>query len=82
MTRVSIREVALSIEVEALAGRLGREVRRHRYAYIVTGSFALAGPFVTRYLFPEAPPLSGLIGGVCLGVYAALCAIPDQFLDD
>jgi hypothetical protein len=82
MTPGIIWEVTVSIEVEVLAQRLGREVSRHRYAYIVVGSFALAGPFVTRYLFPEAPPFSGLVGGVCLGVYAAMCAIPDQFLDD
>ena len=61
---------------------LRREIQRHRFAYFVVGGFALAGPFVTHFIFPEAPPLSGLIGGVCLGVYAALCAVPEKFLDE
>ena len=71
----------MSIQPNIWLKALRREVARHPYPYIVVGSFAVAGPFLTRALFPAAPPFLGLVGGVCLGVYAALCAIPDQFLD-
>jgi len=56
------------------------EVRSRPMAYGVLAAFALAGPVVTALLFPEAPPIVGLAGGLALGLYAALCAVPDKFL--
>lgn len=60
--------------------RLWTELRRHPYAYLVTGGFALAGAVLAPLLFPEASPWMGLAGGLALGVYAALCTVPNKFL--
>lgn len=60
---------------------VGREIRRHPFAYFTLACFVVAGPFVTHFMFPEAPPLAGLVGGVLFGGYACLCAVPDQFLE-
>ncbi len=68
-------------------GRLGRirqsvlgELRSRPFGYVVFACFALAGPFVVQFLFPEVSPLVGLVGGICFGAYAALCAVPQKFL--
>jgi hypothetical protein len=63
-------------------GAVLAELRRHRFAYSVLLAFALAGPLVSSLSFPEAPPFSGLAGGILLGAYAALCAVPEKFLGD
>ncbi|MGI9591529.1 MAG: hypothetical protein ACR2P8_09180 [Myxococcota bacterium] len=60
--------------------RLWREVRRHPYAYILTVVFAAAGAVLAPLLFPAATPWMGLAGGLALGVYAALCTVPNKFL--
>jgi hypothetical protein len=57
-----------------------REVREHPAGYAVLVAFAIAGPFVTHFLFPDAPSGLGLIGGVVFGMYAALCAVPGEFM--
>ena len=56
------------------------EVRDRPFAYGVLGAFLLAGPVVASLLFPEAPPAVGIVGGLALGAYAALCAVPQKFL--
>lgn len=56
-----------------------REVREHPFAYFVLLLFVIAGPIVTRSLFPEAPAGLGLFGGIALGIYACLCAMPQRF---
>jgi hypothetical protein len=63
-----------------LRARIGRELRRHRLAYAVLLAFVLAGPLVTHMIFPEASPWIGVVGGFAFGVWAATCAVPDQFL--
>ena len=59
---------------------LWREVRRHPYAYILTIVFAGSGAVLAPLLFPGATPWMGLAGGLALGVYAALCTVPNKFL--
>ena len=60
--------------------RVWQEVRRHPYAYILTIVFAVAGAVVAPMLFPAATPAMGLVGGHALGIYAALCTVPNKFL--
>lgn len=55
------------------------EVREHPMAYFVLLLFVIAGPIVTRFLFPEAPRGAGLFGGIAFGIYACLCAMPQRF---
>ena len=59
--------------------RLTRELRQHAFGYAILFTFTLAGPAVVYFLFPDAPILVGLIGGLVFGAYAALCAVPDKF---
>ena len=66
----------------SLLDSIRREILRHRAAYAVVACFVVAGPFVTGFLFPDAPPLAGLFGGLLFGFYAAFCAVPEKFLDD
>lgn len=61
--------------------RLRAELRRHAIGYGVVAAFALIGPALVYVIFPEASPLLGLVGGLAFGVYAALSAVPDRFLE-
>ncbi len=61
-------------------GRLWQELRRHPYAYAVAVVFAVAGAVLAPILIPEASPWMGAVGGLAMGVYAALCAVPNKFL--
>jgi len=56
------------------------EVQRRPIAYGVLASFLVAGPVAASLLFPEAPPGIAIVGGLLLGGYAALCAVPGKFL--
>lgn len=60
--------------------RLWNELRRHPYAYILTAVFAVAGAVLAPLLFPAATSAMGLAGGLALGIYAALCTVPNKFL--
>lgn len=60
--------------------RVWAELRRHPYAYILTLVFAVAGAVGAPLLFPGATPWMGLAGGLALGIYAALCTVPNKFL--
>jgi hypothetical protein len=60
--------------------RLWGELRRHSYAYILTLVFGVAGAIIMPLLIPEASPWMGAAGGLALGIYAALCAVPNKFL--
>jgi hypothetical protein len=64
-----------------LLARLRAEVRRHAIAYAVVAAFMVIGPLLVRMIFPEAPLLLGLIGGLLFGLYAALSAVPDRFYE-
>ena len=68
--------------LRSLGGRAVREVRRHPGGYLVIAGFTLAGPFLARMVFPEAPLGAGLAGGLLLGVWSALCATPAKLIDD
>ena len=63
-----------------LTGKIAAEVRRHPYAYIVTALFSVGGAFGATLIFPEAPPAAAAFGGFALGLYAALCAVPNKFM--
>ena len=60
--------------------RLRAEIRAHPFGYTVLGLFLLAGPIVTPFLFPQAPPAVAIVGGLAFGAYAALCAVPQKFI--
>jgi hypothetical protein len=59
---------------------LGEEIRTHPFGYSVMAVFVLAGPVVASYLFPQAPTGVAVIGGLALGIFAALCAVPGKFI--
>lgn len=66
------------------AGRLAalrRELRAHRVAYSVLAAFVIGGPLLAKLIFPGAPFGALLLGGIFIGVYAAVCAVPGEFLD-
>lgn len=63
-----------------LAG-LRAELLRHKIAYGVVAAFLVIGPVLVSLIFPEAPPLLGVVGGLAFGVYAALSAVPDRFYE-
>ena len=56
------------------------EVRGRPFGYTVLALFVLAGPVAAPFLFPQAPPMVAVVGGVVFGVYAALCAVPQKFI--
>ena len=56
------------------------EVRTHPIGYGVLLAFAVGGPVIAKIIFPEAPLGVGIVGGMALGAYAALSAVPEQFL--
>ena len=60
--------------------RISREIRERPLSYILLGAFLILGPITAHFLFPEAPPGAAIAGGLALGVYAALCAVPQKFL--
>jgi hypothetical protein len=57
------------------------ELRTHAVAYTILALFAATGPFVVSWMFPDVSPWVGVVGGLALGVYAALCAVPDRFYE-
>lgn len=57
------------------------EVRRHWIAYAVIAAFLVIGPVLVYLIFPDVSPLLGVVGGIPFGIYAALCAVPDRFLE-
>lgn len=60
---------------------VAKELREHRVAYGVLGAFMLGGPLIAKLIFPAAPLGALVLGGIFLGVYAAVCAVPGEFLD-
>jgi hypothetical protein len=59
---------------------LAEEIRTHPVGYGVLAAFTIGGPLIAKVIFPEAPLGVCLVGGFALGAYAALSAVPDQFL--
>jgi hypothetical protein len=60
---------------------IAHELRTHAVAYTVLALFAAAGPLVVSWIFPGVTPWIGVVGGLALGIYAALCAVPDRFYE-
>ena len=60
---------------------LRRELGTHAVAYSVLAAFVAAGPLVVHWIFPDVTPWAGVFGGLALGIYAALCAVPDRFYE-
>ena len=63
-----------------LAALVKDEVKSRPFLYLMLLGFAVAGPFATAILYPDAPTGLGLFGGVAMGIVAALCAAPGRFL--
>ena len=61
-------------------GAIVAEFKSRPFGYLVLIGFAVAGPIVAHYLLPQAPAGLGFVGGIALGAYAALCAVPQKFL--
>lgn len=59
---------------------LAEEARNHPLGYGVLAAFTLGGPLIARIIFPDAPLGVLIFGGLMLGAYAALSAVPDLFL--
>ncbi|HEX2483762.1 MAG TPA: hypothetical protein VHQ66_00580 [Myxococcota bacterium] len=81
MARDGGEETAGRSEGRGFVARLGHELRTHVVAYSVLVLFAAAGPLVVSWIFPDVSPWVGLAGGLALGIYAALCAVPDRFYE-
>jgi hypothetical protein len=62
--------------------RVRRELVTHKTAYIVLVSFMFGGIFIIPWIFPEATPGMGALGGMFLGVWASLSAVPNKFFDE
>lgn len=65
--------------IRLLWPRLRREVREHSSGYGVLVAFTFGGMLLAPMIFPEASLLQGALGGVFLGVWAALSAVPGHF---
>jgi hypothetical protein len=65
----------------SFVARVGHELRTHVVAYAVLAVFVAAGPLAVSWLFPGVTPWAGVVGGLALGIYAALCAVPDRFYE-
>ena len=81
MAREGGSEAAERSAARGFVARLGHELRTHVVAYSVAALFAAAGPLVVTWIFPDVSPWVGLAGGLALGIYAALCAVPDRFYE-
>ncbi len=66
---------------DTLTAKIWSEIRHRPYAYAVLLGFTIAGGVVTRLLFPDVSPWAGAVGGLALGFYAALTAVPNKFLE-
>jgi hypothetical protein len=62
--------------------RVRRELVTHKTAYIVLVLFMFGGIFIIPWIFPEATPGMGALGGLFLGVWASLSAVPNKFFDE
>ena len=66
----------------SLGARVRREISQHRMAYIVLVLFMIGGVFLIPWIFPDATRLQGAFGGMFLGIWAALSAVPQKFIDE
>ena len=44
-------------------------------------AFILAGALITPKLLPGASPWAGMVGGLAMGAYAAICAVSGKSLE-
>ena len=58
-----------------------KELARFRLGYFILGFFAFVGFFVVPMFLENVTPFAGAIGGLAIGIYAAIVAIPGRFLD-
>ena len=61
--------------------RIKKELAQFRLGYFILGFFASVGFFVVPMFLENVTPFAGAIGGLAIGIYAALVAIPGRFLD-
>ena len=60
--------------------RVIAELKSRPFGYTVLAIFLVAGPIAAPFLFPQAPPAAALVGGLAIGVNAALSAVPQKVL--
>lgn len=60
--------------------RILAELRGHPLAYGVMAAFVVLGPVLAHLIFPEAPLAVAIAGGLAFGIWAALCAVPGEFI--
>jgi len=69
-------------ERSAARGGIAAALREHATALGVLLAFVVAGPLVVSWTFPEVSPWVGVAGGLALGIWAALSAVPGHFYGD
>ena len=82
MTQQTLPEETDSESPPSAFGRLRREITQHRTAYAVLGLSVLGGVAIAPQIFPDATPLQGGFGGLCLGAWAALGSSAGKFFGD
>ena len=68
--------------VSGRRARLWRELAEHRTAYVVLVLGILLGAYIFPMIFPGVSAWKGALGGFFLGVWAALSAVPNKFIDE
>jgi len=58
-----------------------KELARFRLGYFILAFFAFVGFFVVPMFLENVTPFAGAIGGLAIGIFAAIVAIPGEFLD-
>tara|TARA_Y100000590_G_scaffold138680_1_gene158787 strand:- start:2369 stop:2683 length:315 start_codon:yes stop_codon:yes gene_type:complete len=66
---------------KSILKRIKKELARFRLGYFILGFFAFMGFFVVPMFLENVSPLAGAIGGLAIGIYAAIVAVPGRFLD-
>jgi len=77
-----IAETTTAPEILSWKLRLRRELVEHRTAYIVLVLSIIVGSYIFPIIFPGATPLKGALGGFLLGIWAALSAVANKFIDE
>ncbi len=61
--------------------RLAERIRTRPIGVVAVAIAVAGGPYFAGLVFPEAPVEKRLFGGLVLGAYFALCAVPEEFLE-
>ncbi len=61
--------------------RLAERIRSRPIGLAALAIALVGGPYLAGLIFPEASLGKRLFGGLVLGAYFALCAVPEEFLE-